>query len=70
MGTKALKELRDKILSLASTLDAVTEDYFGVGRKDDNKIYQNLANAWHELDAALDNLYFEIKHQEEKERER
>ena len=71
MGTKALKELRDKILSLASTLDAVIDDYFKYGKNAEAArlagVYEKLAEAWHNMDMALDDLYFEIKGREEKD---
>ncbi len=62
MELKKLKALQNKIQSLASTLDAVTEDYFGT---EEHLIRQELEDAWRLLDAALDNIYFEITFQEE-----
>lgn len=64
MELKKLKELQNKIQSLASTLDAVTEDYFGT---EEHLIRQELEDAWRLLDAALDNIYFEIKCRKEKD---
>ena len=62
MELEKLKELQNKIQSLASTLDAVTEEYFGT---EEHLIRQELEDAWRLLDAALNNIYFEITFQEE-----
>lgn len=61
MELEKLKELKEKISVMASTLNAITEDYFG---NEKHLIRRDLENAWYKLDAALDNIYFEITFQE------
>ena len=58
-----LLKLQEKVLGLASTLDAVTEDYFGQKPQKKDKIYRNLTEAWGKLDAALDEIHY-ARHKE------
>ena len=61
MELNKLKELNEKVLFLTSTLDALTEDYCGA---EDDLIRQSLEGAWYKLDAALDNIYYEVVRRE------
>ncbi len=71
MESKKLKELNEKILSLASTLDALIEDYFIEETGENIKlIRQNLEDAWENMDAALDTIYFETNGKEDEEKVR
>ena len=71
METKELKKLNKKIRFVTSNLDAVIDDYFEYGKNAEAArlagVYEKLAEAWHNMDMALDDLYFEIKGREEKD---
>ncbi len=65
MSTNNLKELNEKITSLASALDAAIEDYFKFDNSGETpetaSIHEKLNLAWDSLDSALDDLECLIK---------
>ena len=65
MELKKLKEFREKILFLMSTLDAVIEDYLG---QEKTILRRTLQDTWYKLNVALIDINFEIKHLEKEGR--
>jgi hypothetical protein len=65
MATDNLKELNEKITSLASALDAAIEDHFKFDNSGETpetaEIHEKLNLAWDSLDSALDDLECLIK---------
>ncbi len=69
MEAAKLKELNEKIYSLASTLDAVIDDYFTEESGEDLiHIRKNLESAWANMDEALDTIHFETNNKEDEEK--
>lgn len=65
MELKKLKEFREKILFLMSTLDAVIEDYLG---QEKTILRRTLQDTWYKLNVALIDINFEIEHLEKEGR--
>ncbi len=60
MELEKMKELKEKIFTLTTHLDAAIEDYFKAdnsGETEETKrIHECLSDAWNKMDSALDDL--------------